>query len=57
MTPTVQQLQQAAQNSFITICIAAVLILSVLILYHITGKKAHQQNMNDIQNRYRMPKK
>ena len=57
MTPTVEELQIAAQSAFIAISIAVVLILIVLLTYHFTAKKAHEQNMNDIQNRYKMPKK
>jgi len=55
MTP--QELQQAGIHSMIAIAIPVALILAVAILYHVTAKKAHKQNMQDLNSRYSMPKK
>jgi len=52
MTP-----EQQAINSMIAIAIPVAIILAVAILYHVTAKKAHKQNMQDLQDRYSMPKK
>lgn len=53
MTPE----QQQAVHAMIAIAIPVVIILAVAILYHVTAKKAHKQNMKDLHSRYSMPKK
>lgn len=54
---TAEELQVAGQHSVIAIGIVVAIILAVAILYHVTAKKAHEQNMKDMDNRYTMPKK
>jgi hypothetical protein len=49
--------QHSAIYSLIAIGIPIVIILAIAILYHVTAKKAHEQNMKDIDERYEMPKK
>lgn len=53
MTPE----QESAINSMIAIAIPVLLILLTVIVYHVTAKKAHKQNMKDLNSRYSMPKK
>ena len=53
---TQQELDSAAIHSMIAIAIPVLLIIAVAILYHVTAKKAHKQNLKDIEDRYRYPK-
>jgi hypothetical protein len=54
---TQQELDSAAIHSMIAIAIPVLLIIAVAILYHVTAKKAHKQNLQDLNSRYSMPKK
>jgi uncharacterized protein HemX len=53
MTPE----QHSTIYALVAIAILIVIILAVAIVYHVTAKKAHMQNLKAIDDRYKMPKK
>jgi len=48
--------QHQAIHAMIAIAIPVLIIIAVAILYEVTARKAHKQNMQDIKDRYKYPK-
>lgn len=48
--------QHQAIDSMIMVAIPVALILVIAIAYEITARKAHKQNLKDIEDRYKYPK-
>lgn len=53
---TQQELDSAAIHSMIAIAIPVLIIVILAIVYEVTARKAHKQNLKDIEDRYRYPK-